>query len=127
MGGLQFAKILLTIKINLIRDKKMAYIILKQQDESSHTKELTPGEITLGRSPGNHVHIDNITVSSHHARIFTYFCVSYIEDLNSTNGTFVNGKPVKKHILHPGDVVTLGKYEFVVENERAASAISQTG
>lgn len=93
----------------------MSYVILRHQLQPEVFVELTSGEITLGRAANNHISVNDTTVSSHHARIFTYFCVSYIEDLNSTNGTYVNGKRVKKHLLKPGDSVHLGKYQFVVE------------
>lgn len=105
----------------------MAYMILKQQKNPSRPVELSPGEISLGRAIDNHVIISDTTVSQHHAKIFTYFYVSYIEDLNSTNGTFVNGKKVTKHILHPGDVVILGKHTFNVEDNRLLQPLSNTG
>jgi len=78
---------------------------------------LQGGAISIGRANDNDVLISDRTVSSHHARIFTYFNASYIEDLNSTNGTFINGKRVQKHTLHPGDVVRLGRYKLEVEME----------
>ena len=79
------------------------------------TLKLIPGIITLGRAPDNKIKIDQDLVSKHHARIFTYFQASYIEDLKSTNGTFVNGKRIGTHILHPGDEVFLGKYKIQIE------------
>jgi pSer/pThr/pTyr-binding forkhead associated (FHA) protein len=79
------------------------------------TLRLVPGIITLGRAKENKIKISEGLVSKYHARIFTYFQASYIEDLDSTNGTFVNGKRIGTHILHPGDEVILGKYRIQIE------------
>lgn len=76
---------------------------------------LVPGIITLGRASDNKIKINEDLVSKYHARIFTYFQASYIEDLESTNGTFVNGKRIGTHILHPGDEILLGKYRIKIE------------
>ena len=54
--------------------------------------------ITIGRRPTNDIHIDNLAVSGDHAAIVTIGNDSFLEDLNSTNGTFVNNKPIKKHV-----------------------------
>lgn len=104
----------------------MQSVILRHAKYSSQTITLASGELTLGRATNNHVCIDDQSVSSHHARIFTYFCVSYIEDLNSTNGTYVNGKRIKKHLLKPGDNLQLGKYAFIVELSYADQSRSQS-
>ncbi len=81
------------------------------------TIRLVPGIITLGRAKGNKIVIDSDLVSKNHARIFTYFQASYIEDLKSTNGTFINGKQISTHILNPGDEVLLGKYRILIESK----------
>jgi predicted component of type VI protein secretion system len=67
---------------------------------------------TLGRLPDNDIHIDNLAVSGHHALIINILKDSFLEDLNSTNGTYVNGKLVKKHPLKDGDVITIGKHSL---------------
>ncbi len=90
-------------------------MLLKRGTNDSVIMQLEQGEITLGRAEDNSVVIDNKTVSAHHARIFTYFSVSYIEDTGSTNGTFLNGKRIKKHILNPGDVIQLGEFRLNLE------------
>lgn len=66
---------------------------------------------TIGRLPDNDVRIDNPTVSGHHSLIINILNDSFLEDLNSTNGTYVNGKLIKKHALQHGDVVTVGKHQ----------------
>jgi pSer/pThr/pTyr-binding forkhead associated (FHA) protein len=68
--------------------------------------------ITIGRRPGNDIHIDNLAVSGEHAMITNIGKDAFLEDLGSTNGTLVNGKPVTKHILQNGDVIELGKYQL---------------
>jgi pSer/pThr/pTyr-binding forkhead associated (FHA) protein len=65
---------------------------------------------TIGRLPDNDIRIDNAAVSGHHALIINILNDSFLEDLNSTNGTYVNGKIVKKHALQHGDVVTVGHH-----------------
>lgn len=97
-------------------------MLLRQKDDNSILIELANGEVILGRSIESTVVINDPTVSARHARIYTYLSVSYIEDLNSSNGTFVNDKPVKKHILKRGDVIRLGKYRLVVDQRKPAQA-----
>src|SRR5512134_1359552 len=73
---------------------------------------LTKERTTLGRKPDNDIHIDNLAVSGHHAVIVTILNDSFLEDLHSTNGTLVNGRPVDKHFLQDGDVIEIGKYKL---------------
>jgi pSer/pThr/pTyr-binding forkhead associated (FHA) protein len=67
---------------------------------------------TIGRKADNDIHIDNLAVSGHHAVIVTILNDSFLEDLHSTNGTLVNGRPVDKHFLQNNDVVEIGKYKL---------------
>jgi pSer/pThr/pTyr-binding forkhead associated (FHA) protein len=67
---------------------------------------------TLGRLPDNDVRIDNPAVSGHHALVINILNDSFLEDLNSTNGTYVNGKLIKKHALQHGDVITIGQHHL---------------
>jgi pSer/pThr/pTyr-binding forkhead associated (FHA) protein len=76
---------------------------------------------TIGRKPHNDVQIDNLAISGEHAVIVTILNDSFLEDLNSTNGTYVNGQPVKKHFLQHNDVVELGKYRLKYINEGQSS------
>ena len=68
--------------------------------------------LLIGRKPENDIQVDNLAVSGQHAAIITILNDSFLEDLDSTNGTFVNGKLVKKHALKHGDVITIGKHEL---------------
>lgn len=73
--------------------------------------------MTIGRKEDNDIRIDNLAVSGHHAKLLTIFDDSFLEDLDSTNGTFVNGQPIKKHPLKNGDTISIGKHELRYINE----------
>lgn len=83
-------------------------------DSTQQKLELSPGIVFIGRAKDCDIKIPDKTVSAHHARIVTYFDASYIEDLSSTNGTYLNGKRVKMHTLHPGDEISLGQLRMIV-------------
>jgi len=68
--------------------------------------------VTIGRRPSNDIHIDNLAVSGEHAMILTLGSDSFLEDLNSTNGTLVNQKLIKKHVLQHNDLIEFGKYQL---------------
>ena len=67
---------------------------------------------TIGRKPHNDIQIDNLAISGEHAVIVSILNDAFLEDLDSTNGTNVNGQPIKKHFLQNGDVIELGKYRL---------------
>jgi pSer/pThr/pTyr-binding forkhead associated (FHA) protein len=73
---------------------------------------LNKERISIGRKPVNDIQIDNLAISGQHAQILTLREDSFLEDLNSTNGTRVNGQPVRRHVLKNGDVIELGKYKM---------------
>src|SRR5262245_781473 len=73
---------------------------------------MTKERYTVGRLPDNDVRIDNAAVSGHHGLIINILNDSFLEDLNSTNGTYVNGKLIKKHALTHGDVITVGHHHL---------------
>lgn len=78
---------------------------------------LTKERTTIGRKPHNDIQIDNLAISGEHSVIVTILNDSFLEDLNSTNGTYVNGQPIKKHFLQNNDVIELGKYKLKYINE----------
>src|ERR1043165_3479919 len=82
---------------------------------------------TIGRLPDNDIRIDNSAVSGHHSLIINILNDSFLEDLNSTNGTYVNGKLIKKHALQHGDVVTVGHHQlrFVGQDEFEKTMVIQ--
>jgi pSer/pThr/pTyr-binding forkhead associated (FHA) protein len=77
--------------------------------------------LLIGRKPENDIQVGNLAVSGQHAAIITILNDSFLEDLDSTNGTFVNGKLVKKHALKHGDVITIGKHELKYVNDDATT------
>jgi pSer/pThr/pTyr-binding forkhead associated (FHA) protein len=73
---------------------------------------MTKERYTVGRLPDNDIRIDNAAVSGHHSLIINILNDSFLEDLNSTNGTYVNGKLIKKHALQHDDVITVGHHQL---------------
>jgi len=89
----------------------MAYkLILKFKDTVISEIPLDREETTIGRKPENTIHVDNLAVSGRHARVLKIGSKAILEDLGSTNGTFVNDKQITKHILQHGDSVLIGKH-----------------
>src|SRR6478672_13816683 len=80
--------------------------------------QITKDKTTLGRRPYNDIVIDNLAVSGEHAVLQMVGQDVFIEDLNSTNGTYINGKAVKKQLLAHNDTVEVGKYKikFMVDD-----------
>lgn len=78
---------------------------------------LTKDRTTIGRRSHNDVVIDNLAVSGEHAVMIANGEDTYLEDLGSTNGTTVNGQPIKKHLLQSGDTVEIGKYRLKYQVE----------
>ncbi len=80
--------------------------------------QITKDKTTLGRRPYNDIVIDNLAVSGEHAVLQMVGNDVFIEDLNSTNGTYINGKAIKKQLLTHNDTVEIGKYKikYLVED-----------
>jgi len=74
--------------------------------------QITKDKTTLGRRPYNDIVIDNLAVSGEHAVLQMVGSDVFIEDLNSTNGTYINGKAIKKQLLQHNDTVEIGKYKI---------------
>src|SRR5258706_11493546 len=100
----------------------MAKLILSMDGLVLKEIPLTKERTTIGRKPHNDIQIDNLAVSGEHAVIVTILNDSFLEDLGSTNGTVVNGNPIKKHFLQNNDVVELGKYKLKFVGEAAPVA-----
>src|SRR3954465_10256566 len=88
--------------------------------------QLTKDRTTLGRRPYNDIVIDNLAVSGEHAVLQLTDDEVFLEDLNSTNGTYVNGKAVKKQLLQNNDTVEIGKYKIKFINEAAGANFEKT-
>jgi predicted component of type VI protein secretion system len=100
----------------------MAKLILSVDGQVLKEYTLTKERTLIGRKPHNDIQIDNLAVSGEHAAIITILNDSFIEDLGSTNGTMVNGKPIKKHFLQNNDVVELGKHKLKYFNDAPTAA-----
>lgn len=88
--------------------------------------QLTKDRTTLGRRPYNDIVIDNLAVSGEHAVMQMSGMDVFLEDLNSTNGTYVNGKAIKKQQLQNGDAVEIGKYKIKFVHEGASETYEKT-
>ncbi|MDX8393383.1 MAG: FHA domain-containing protein [Mariprofundales bacterium] len=88
-------------------------IILKLQNDVVAEYILNQEETVIGRKPEHSVHIDSRSISGRHARIIKIGSKDILEDLGSTNGTFINGKKVAKYVLKHGDNVMMGNYILV--------------
>ncbi|HSG77137.1 MAG TPA: FHA domain-containing protein [Burkholderiales bacterium] len=100
----------------------MAKLILSMDGLVLKEIPLSKERTTIGRKPHNDIQIDNLAVSGEHAVIVTILNDCFLEDLGSTNGTLVNGNPVKKHFLQNNDVVELGKYRLKFVGEAPVPA-----
>lgn len=87
-------------------------LILKFKDNVLGEYPLEREILAIGRKPDNDIHVDNLAVSSRHARVVLKGGAALVEDLGSTNGTFVNGKRVKRQVLKHGDIIRIGKHSL---------------
>jgi pSer/pThr/pTyr-binding forkhead associated (FHA) protein len=90
----------------------MARLVLSLDEQVLAEYNMSRERYTVGRLPDNDIRIDNPAVSGHHALIINILNDSFLEDLNSTNGTYVNGRLIKKHALQHGDVITVGHHSL---------------
>jgi len=103
----------------------MAKLILKFEDRVLKEVPVGAQMVKIGRVPDNTVMIDNPAVSSHHARVFRDGDTFVLEDLQSTNGTFVNDNRVTRHTLSNGDVIAVGKHKLVFERGAQEEAVAE--
>jgi pSer/pThr/pTyr-binding forkhead associated (FHA) protein len=90
----------------------MARLILSLDGTVLAEYNMNKERYTIGRLPDNDIRIDNPAVSGHHSLIINILNDSFLEDLNSTNGTYVNGKLIKKHALQHSDLITVGHHQL---------------
>src|SRR5687768_4873925 len=91
----------------------MPKLILRFNERALQECAVGKHPVSIGRLPDNMIVIDNPAVSGRHARVFREGNHYVVEDLKSTNGTFVNEKPIARHTLLEGDVVLVGKHSLV--------------
>ncbi|MBE9568399.1 MAG: FHA domain-containing protein [Proteobacteria bacterium] len=97
----------------------MARLVLSFNGDVIKDYELDKEIITIGRKSDNDIHLDNLAVSGRHAKILTILNDFFIEDLDSTNGTIVEGSKITKHPLKDGEDIVIGKHELKFINDRA--------
>jgi len=105
----------------------MAKLIFSLENTILNEYQLDKERTTIGRRPTNDIQIDNLAVSGEHAAIIKMGEDFYVEDQSSTNGTQVNDKIVKSHLLHPGDLIQFGKFQLKYINEAALSSVGMDG
>ena len=99
----------------------MAKLVLSMNGVVQGEYQLDKERLSIGRKADNDIPIDNLAVSGKHAMVITILDDSFLEDLGSTNGSYVNGKLIKKHALKDGDVIAIGKHELKYVNELATA------
>lgn len=93
-----------------MRSKRIPAVLVLVEGNGPQSVDLVPPETLMGRDAGCHVTIPDSSVSSRHARIYHSDGEWYVEDLGSTNGTFVNDRPLTRPVvLRPGDTVSIGR------------------
>ena len=107
-----------TGKLHVVNET-VGRIIVATEGRTTQELPLAVGRVIVGRTSDNDLQVDSRFVSRHHCQIITGTEGSVIEDLNSTNGIFVQGKRVRRYNLNDGDIVVIGKHELMYVDERA--------
>ncbi len=102
----------------------MAKLVIFLDDKVLKEVALNKDRITLGRRPHNDVVIDNLAVSGEHAVLLREGEGYVVQDLGSTNGSYINGKPVKRAPFREGDSLDIGKYTLRLLSDARASAFA---
>lgn len=103
-----------------------AKLLVKLQGQGSRTIDIACDTFTIGRKTDNDLPIDDHTVSGKHAKITKVQAVYFLEDLKSTNGTCLNGKPIDRAQLHDADVVTIGQHRIIFQDSASAPTIASS-
>jgi type II secretory pathway predicted ATPase ExeA len=93
-------------------------ILVAHEGKTTLERELRPGRLVIGRTADNDLQIDSKFISRHHCQVVTQHDSCVIEDLNSTNGIYVQSKRVRRHNLNDGDIVAVGQHEIMYIDER---------
>lgn len=96
----------------------MAHLVITLKEKLIGEYPIDKDKLSIGRKPSNDICLNHLAVSGHHSQIITVLDSSFLEDLNSTNGTYVNSRLVKKHALEDGDLINIGDYRIKFSNEQ---------
>jgi pSer/pThr/pTyr-binding forkhead associated (FHA) protein len=102
-------------------------LLVKLQGQGSRTIDLARDTLTIGRKADNDLSIDDHTVSGRHARITRVQAVYFLEDLKSTNGTYLNGKSIDRAQLRDADIVTIGQHRIIFQDSAPPPAVASSG
>ncbi len=100
----------------------MAKLVVLSAGMTGRTHELKVDKTTIGRVEDNTFEIAEASVSSHHCELLLKGNDVLVRDLNSTNGTFINGQKISESVLKPGQVLRLGQIEMRLETDAPAAA-----
>jgi pSer/pThr/pTyr-binding forkhead associated (FHA) protein len=100
----------------------MAKLVILSQGLTGRTLELKVDKTTIGRVEDNTFPLTEPSVSSHHCEVVLRGADIVVRDLNSTNGTFINGEKITESVLKPGQILRLGQIEMRLEVEGATAA-----
>ncbi|HYM89585.1 MAG TPA: FHA domain-containing protein [Nitrospiraceae bacterium] len=102
-----------------------ATLLVKLHGKGSRHIELTLETFTIGRKADNTLAIEDPAISGHHAQIVKIQAVFFLEDLKSTNGTAINGRPITRHQLRDADVIAIGQHRLVFQENATAGTETQ--
>ncbi len=105
----------------------MAKLVIQNQGMTGRACELHTDRTTIGRVEDNTFQIADPSVSSHHCEVHLRGSDIFIRDLNSTNGTFIDGNKIEESVLKPGEILRLGQVELKLEAEGAAATAPAPG
>ena len=105
----------------------MAKLVIQNQGMTGRACELHTDRTTIGRVEDNTFHIADPSVSSHHCEVQLRGSDIVIRDLNSTNGSFINGNKIEESVLKPGQILRLGQVELKLEVEGVTAAAPAPG
>jgi pSer/pThr/pTyr-binding forkhead associated (FHA) protein len=104
----------------------MSRLVLKFEGSTLKEVPLGTQPVTIGRSPDNDIPIDNLAVSSYHARVYVEAGSLVVEDLNSLNGSFLNDIRIERAMLKDGDAILIGKHHIFVDQMHDVALIEDT-
>jgi len=103
---------------NPLNGQIVGRILIGYEGKTTLERELRPGRLVIGRTADNDLQIDSKFISRHHCQVVTQHDACVIEDLNSTNGIYVQSRRVRRHNLNDGDIVVIGQHELMYIDER---------